>query len=93
MLGFIPHRLILSLDLLFYAYSLFLIVRVVGSWIPAFAHHKFMRFVAFYTDPLLKLVRRVIPPIGGMLDLSPFLCFIALDILKNLLFKLLSIFF
>ncbi len=93
MLAFLPHRLITTLDMFFYVYSLFLIIRIVGSWFPAFAMHRFMRFIAFYTDPVLNLFRRVIPPIGGVLDLSPLLCFIAIDVVKHLLFYLLSLVF
>ena len=55
----------------FLIYTLFLLVRIIGSWFPAFAGHQIMRFVAFYTDPYLNLFRRIIPPIGGVLDLSP----------------------
>jgi YggT family protein len=44
-----------------------------------------MRFVAFYTDPYLNMFRRVIPPIGGVLDLSPLLGFFTLQIAENLL--------
>jgi YggT family protein len=69
----------------FLIYTIFLIVRIVGSWFPAFAHHKIIRFVAFYTDPYLNLFRRVIPPIGGVLDLSPLLGFFALQIMEHLI--------
>jgi len=70
---------------IFFIYTLFLIVRIVGSWFPSFAHHRIMRFLAFYTDPYLNLFRRWIPPIGGVLDLSPLLAFFALQILEHLI--------
>ncbi len=70
---------------IFLIYTLFLLVRIIGSWFPAFAQHKMMRFVAFYTDPYLNLFRRFIPPIGGVLDLSPLLGFFALQIMENLI--------
>jgi YggT family protein len=73
----------------FSIYTLFLMVRIIGSWFPPFAHHKIMRFVAFYTDPYLNLFRRVIPPIGGMLDLSPLLGFFTLHFMEKFLFILL----
>lgn len=73
----------------FLIYTLFLLVRIIGSWFPSFAGHQIMRFVAFYTDPYLNLFRRVIPPIGGVLDLSPLLAFIALQIAENLLLYIL----
>jgi YggT family protein len=69
----------------FTIYTLFLLVRIIGSWFPSFAHHKIIRFVAFYTDPYLGLFRRVIPPIGGVLDLSPLLGFFTLQIAEHLI--------
>lgn len=70
---------------IFLIYTLFLLVRIIGSWFPAIAQHKMMRFVAFYTDPYLNVFRRFIPPIGGVLDLSPLLGFFALQIMENLI--------
>ncbi len=69
----------------FLVYTIFLLVRIVGSWFPKFAGHKLMRFVAFYTDPYLNVFRRFIPPIGGVLDLSPLLAFFALQIIENII--------
>ena len=66
-------------------YTAFLLVRIIGSWFPDFAGHKLMRFVAFYTDPYLNLFRRVIPPIGGRLDVSPMLAFIGLQIMEGII--------
>jgi YggT family protein len=70
---------------LFNIYIVLMIIRIVGSWFPAIAHHKFMRFVAFYVDPYLNIFRRWIPPIGGVLDLSPLLGFIVLRLAENLI--------
>ena len=74
---------------LFTIYTLFILVRIIGSWFPAFAHHPIMRFFAYYTDPYLNLFRRVIPPIGGVLDLSPLLAFFVLQIVEGFLTYLL----
>jgi YggT family protein len=69
----------------FLIYTVLLMVRIIGSWFPSFAHHKIMHFVGFYTDPYLNLFRRVIPPIGGTLDLSPLLGFFTLQIAESLI--------
>ena len=74
----------------FLLYTTFLLVRIIGSWFPSFAHHQIMRFIAFYTDPYLNLFRRLIPPIGGSLDLSPMLAFFALQFIEYLLLLALS---
>lgn len=75
---------------LFQIYIWAIIIRVVGSWFPSFANHQIMRFIAFYTDPYLNLFRRLIPPIGGTLDLSPLLAFFSLEIAERLILLLLS---
>ncbi len=69
----------------FSAYTFMLAVRIIGSWFPSFSQHKVMRFLRFYTDPYLNIFRRLIPPIGGMLDLSPLLAFFGLQIIQKFL--------
>ncbi len=68
---------------IFLIYMGFLIVRIIGSWFPNFSRHKLMRFVAFYTDPFLNLFRRIIPPLGGVLDLTPMLAWFSLWLMEN----------
>ncbi|HAZ16138.1 MAG TPA: YggT family protein [Parachlamydiales bacterium] len=77
------------IHLFFQAYIILLAVRVIGSWFAGFAQSKIMRVVASCTDPYLNLFRRLIPPIGGALDLSPLLGFFGLRFAEYLLFRLL----
>lgn len=74
-----------TIHLVFLSYTVMLFIRVVGSWFPSFAATRFMQFVRMYTDPYLNLFRRLIPPIGGVLDLSPMLGFFLLQILEHFL--------
>ena len=76
------------IHLAFGSYTLLLMVRVVGSWFPQFSKSRFMYFIVHYTDPYLNLFRRFLPPIGGVLDLSPLLGFFVLQIMENLLLYL-----
>lgn len=48
-----------------------------------------MYYLFWATEPYLGLFRRVIPPIGGTLDLSPLLAFFALQLLEKLSMSLL----
>ena len=75
---------------IFLIYTGFLLVRIIGSWFPSFADSQIMRFVAFYTDPYLNLFRKLIPPIGGTLDLSPILAFFGLQILERIILFILQ---
>ena len=76
------------LNLLFTAYTLLLLIRVVGSWFPSFSHSRFIKFVAFYTDPYLNLFRKIIPPLG-VIDMSPLIAFICLQVAQQIIFFLL----
>ncbi len=77
------------LEILFTTYTFMLLLRVFGSWFPRFAQSAFMRFIASYTDPYLNVFRRVIPPIG-MMDLSPMIAFISLQLIQWILFSILG---
>ena len=76
------------INLLFTVYTFMLLGRVVGSWIPRFANSKPMRFLCFYTDPYLKLFKRIIPPLG-MIDLSPMAAFMALQFAQYFVIRIL----
>jgi len=73
-----------TIRLLFSCYTIFLIIRVIGSWLPQLRDHNFMRFIAHYTDPYLNIFRRIIPPIGGMIDVSPLIGFMFLQLLEKI---------
>ena len=62
----------------FWVYTILLMVRILVSWVPDWQRFTWVRFVSFYTDPYLGVFRRIVPPIGGVLDLSPLLAFFAL---------------
>ncbi len=78
------------INLLFVTYTILLFVRIVSSWFPAWQNHHLVRFVAFYTDPYLNLFRRLLPPLGGVLDISPILAFFALRIIEMILLGLVT---
>jgi len=69
---------------LFYnCYVLLLFTRIIMSWIPNWQAYTIARFLAFCTDPYLNLFRRALPPLGGVLDLSPLLAFFALGLVRS----------
>lgn len=68
---------------LFYFYYLILIIRIFLTWIPNIDWYlQPFAFLRSITDPFLNIFRGVIPPIGGMLDISPIIAFFALQILQ-----------
>lgn len=68
-----------------------LIVRVLGSWLGAFRHARWMRPAYRLTDWFVEPIRRVLPPMGS-LDWSPLVAWLALLILKQLLLSLVVLF-
>ncbi len=78
-----------TVHLLFATYTLLIFIRIVLSWIPSWYSYKPVQFVAFCTDPYLQLFRRIIPPLGGILDLSPLLAFFVLRLSEIFLLSLL----
>ncbi|HZA27403.1 MAG TPA: YggT family protein [Actinomycetota bacterium] len=69
-------------------YWFVLFVRILMSWFPAprsGAGQRFFEIVYDITEPVLKLVRGLLPPIrmGAMgMDLSPIIVFVAIGILQ-----------
>ncbi len=52
-------------------YSWVLIAYILLSWFPNARESRFGQILAFLCEPFLNPFRRIIPPIGGMLDISP----------------------
>lgn len=83
------HYLYQLIHHLFVVYTVLLFIYVFSSWFPNWRSMKFFRFIAFYVDPYLSIFRRILPPIGGVLDLSPLFAFLGLRILESILLGIL----
>ncbi|HEV2362183.1 MAG TPA: YggT family protein [Acidimicrobiales bacterium] len=72
-------------------YLFVLIARIILSWFPMPPDSAFspvVRVLSAVTDPVLNVLRKVLPPlnVGGMgIDLSPLLLIIAIQILLRVL--------
>ncbi len=68
------------------AYVVVLIVRALSSWLPArpgTAFYRFVRLLDALTEPVLRPIRRVLPPVraGGMgIDLSIILVIVVAEL-------------
>lgn len=65
-------------------FEICLLGRAIFSWIEPFPRNRVHRFFLEVTEPVVRPVRRVIPPLGG-LDLSVLVVFIACAILLRVL--------
>jgi YggT family protein len=72
---------------LFTVYIVLIFIRVLLSWVPRMPYNLYLRavvgFIEETTNPYLNLFRRVIPPIGGRLDLSPIVAIFVLLIAQG----------
>ncbi|HUP91131.1 MAG TPA: YggT family protein [Solimonas sp.] len=71
--------IVMTLDL--YTFTLF--VQAMMSWLGPGVNNPASNILWSLNEPLLRPVRRVIPPLGGM-DLSPLVLILALQVLKLL---------
>jgi YggT family protein len=65
-----------------------LIVRVISSWVRVSEYSRWIRWTIPLTEWLLRPLRNLIPPLGGMIDLSPLVAFLVLAILRSVLLGL-----
>lgn len=76
------------LSLLILAYILAIVGVILFSWFPMEPDGPASRLYVVLrriTDPVLEPVRRLIPPIGGVVDVSPMLVLLVLFTIRGLL--------
>lgn len=79
-----------AVNTLFYFYYLLIIIRIFLSWIPNIDwYQQPYKAVSALTDSFLNIFRGIIPPIG-MLDISPIVAIILLQILQGVVVGFLS---
>ena len=66
-------------------YSLLIIIRAVVSWVQVDPRNQFVRILSALTDPVLVPIQRVVPPIGGAIDISPVIAFFLIQLLKTVI--------
>jgi YggT family protein len=69
--------------------SITILARVFMSWVPSLQQSGLGRFIYEITEPLLGPIRRLIPSLG-MLDLSPFIALIVIQVVAQLLQRLIG---
>lgn len=81
--------LIRFISILFQLLNLAIIARVFLSWFNVRPDHPVVSFLLQITEPVLAPIRRVVPTIG-MLDISPIIAIILLELLRNLLITIVA---
>jgi len=76
--------LIYFVDVFFTLLSLAILARVLLSWVRVSSYHPAVDFLYRITEPILAPLRRAIPPIG-MIDISPAIALILVQIVQQIL--------
>lgn len=54
------------------------IIYIFSSWVPGLRESSIMQAVGLLYEPLMAPFRKIIPPLGGMIDITPIIFLIAL---------------
>ncbi len=84
-LGNLVSALATVLGLLLNVYMWIIVARAIISWVSPNPYNPIVNFLYMATEPVLRYARRIIPPIGGTLDLSPILVLVAIVFLRQFL--------
>jgi len=78
--------------ILYRIYSYMIIIYVLMSWLPSVKESFVGELLGKLVEPYLRPFRRLIPPIGGMLDISPIVAYFALGFVAQGLIVVLDVF-
>lgn len=81
-----------SIDYFFSVLNFLIIARIVLSWLSQNTHSTVNRIIYQLTEPILLPFRNLLLKIGlgrGMIDFSPILAVLALDVIRNLIYSML----
>lgn len=76
--------LITFINVLFYALNLAILIRVILSWVNVSPYHPLVSLIYQITDPIIEPLRRIVPPIG-MIDITPLLALLLLQVIQRVL--------
>ena len=74
-------------NLLFWALEMAILLRVLLSWFRLDPYHPVVQIVHQITEPIIGPLRRIIPSIG-MIDITPMVALIILQIVQEVLLSL-----
>lgn len=75
--------------LAFQIYFFLIIIYVLMSWIPGLRESSFGELVEKVVEPYLGIFRSIIPPLG-MIDFSPIVALLALNLIQSGVFTILE---
>ncbi|MDA2920493.1 YggT family protein [Desulfobacterota bacterium AH_259_B03_O07] len=85
LLGNLIGALATVVDILLNVYMWMIVARAIISWVSPNPYNPIVNFLVVATEPVLRYARRIIPLIGGTIDLSPILVLVAIVFLRRFL--------
>ncbi|MBT4511943.1 MAG: YggT family protein [Chloroflexi bacterium] len=70
-------------EMLFQVLAFCILIRAVMSWFPAKPGNQFVAFFHQITEPIIGPLRRIIPPLGGTIDITPMIAFVLLQVASS----------
>lgn len=77
------------IDAAFDVYLLMILARVVLSWIDVDPRHSAVLFLRRWTDPVLRPIQELLPPMGG-LDFSPIVAMFLIMLVRGFVLRLIT---
>jgi len=71
-------------DLLLNVYMYLIIGRAIISWVNPDPYNPIVNFLYTATEPVMRIARKIIPPIGGTLDISPIVVLVLIYFIRIL---------
>jgi len=78
------------IDIVISIFVALIFIRVILSWVTSDFEHPAAKFIFEVTEPILAPIRKILPQ-AGMLDFSPLVAMIALEVLGQVLHYLITI--
>ncbi|MGR3952184.1 MAG: YggT family protein [Chlamydia sp.] len=72
----------------FSIYSMMLMIKIISSWFSELSQFSIIQLNHRLTEPYLSFFRRVIPPIGGVLDITPIIAFFILRVIEGTIIRI-----
>lgn len=70
-----------------------IIIRALLSWVSPDPRNPVVQLIAALTEPVMEPFRRIIPPLGGSIDISPMILIFVVYFIKMMLIRLVGIIF
>jgi YggT family protein len=88
----LPHILLVwgfvgALTIIVNVFFWSMIISIIGSFIAPMSHHPLLALANQIINPLCAPIRKVLPPLGGVIDVSPIIVLLGLQIVEKILIR------